>query len=76
MVVIYVQDVMIRQGEVNDTSYAKEDDDKILRVGLEGLYYNKASINMKNVSLVIGYFSGNSYVKETTIEGGGFTFKP
>ena len=76
MVVIYVQDVMIRQGEVNDTSYAKEDDDKILRVGLEGLYYNKASINMKNVSLVIGYFSGNSYVKETTIAGGGFTFKP
>lgn len=38
MVVIYVQDVMIRQGEVNDTSYAKEEDDKILRVGLEGLY--------------------------------------
>lgn len=76
MTLFSVQNIMVRQGEVQDRTYAKDEEKKMLRVGLEGLYYNKASINMKNSSLVIGYFNGNSYVKEITIEGGGFTFKP
>ena len=66
----------IKSGQIKDTAYAKDDEDKLLRVGLEGLYYNKSTITMKNSSLVIGYAINDSYVKEVTIEGGSFTFRP
>lgn len=67
---------LVRFGEIKDTAYAKDSEDKLLRVGLEGIYYNKSSITMKNSSLVLGYASNGSYIKEVTIEGGGFTFRP
>ena len=67
---------LVESEEIKDTVYAQNDEDKLLRVGLEGLYYNKSSITMKNTSLVIGYAVNSSYVKEVTIEGGSFTFRP
>ena len=67
---------LVKYGQINEVSYAKDGEQQLLRVGLEGLYYNKSSITIKNTSLVVGYAVNNSYIKEFTIEGGSFTFKP
>ena len=74
--IVLVNNSLLRFGQINETVSAANEEDKIVRVGLEGLYYNKSSITMKNSSLVLGYSVNNSYIKESTIEGGSFTFRP
>ena len=76
MSILTVHSSLDKYGQINDTVHAADEGQKIVRVGLEGLYYNKSSITMKNSELLVGYSVNNSYIKETSIEGGSFTFKP
>ena len=76
MSILLVHNSLLDYGQVNETVRAANEEQKIVRVGLEGLYYNKSSITMKNSELVVGYSLNKSYVKETSIEGGSFTFRP
>lgn len=55
---------------------AAEKDSSMIRVGLEGLYYNKSSVTIRNTDIVIGFSVDNSYYKEMSMSGGSFTFKP
>ena len=76
MCIITMYKATAKYSQIDEVAYAKEEDEQLLRVGLEGLYYNKSSITMKNTSLVVGYAVNNSYIKELTLEGGSFTFRP
>ena len=47
-----------------------------LRVGLEGLYYNKASVTVNNRILSAGYVTNEGFLEEVSLEGGPFIFEP
>ena len=51
-------------------------DSSVIRVGLEGIYYNQSSMIIRNESVVFGYCVNNSFVKEITITSNGLTFTP
>ncbi len=51
-------------------------DSTAIRVGLEGIYYNQPSMNIRNSSIVLGYCSKNTYVSEVTFNDAGLTFIP
>ena len=55
---------------------ASTEDDELLRIGLEGIYYNKTSITVRNTDIIVGYSVANTYHEETTLTGGGYTVKP
>lgn len=55
---------------------AAGEDDELLRVGLEGLYYNKSSITIRNADITVGYSVANTYYEEVKLQGGGYTVKP
>ena len=76
MSILFVHNNMDKFGQIEETVHAANEEQKIVRVGLEGLYYNKSAITLKNSELVIGYSANNSYIRETSIDGGSFTFKP
>ncbi|MBQ6814898.1 MAG: SpoIID/LytB domain-containing protein [Lachnospiraceae bacterium] len=59
-----------------DYVHAADKDTSMIRVGLEGIYYNKSSITIRNSAVVFGYSINNSYSKEMSLSGGEFTFKP
>ena len=44
MSIVLVNNSLLRFGQINETVSAANEEDKIVRVGLEGLYYNKSSI--------------------------------
>ncbi len=58
------------------TVQAATEDDELLRVGLEGIYYNKSAITVRNTDIKVGYSVANTYYEEATLTGGGYTAKP
>ena len=55
---------------------ASTEDDELLRIGLEGIYYNKSYITVRNTDIIVGYSVANTYYEEVTLTGGGYTVKP
>ncbi len=53
-----------------------EADSSVIRVGLEGIYYNKDSMSIRNSKLVMGYTVNNVFESEMTISDSGLTFVP
>lgn len=60
----------------DNKAVAAEKDESTIRVGLEGIYYNKSSITIRNTDVVLGYAVDNAYYREMTLSGGSFTFTP
>lgn len=58
------------------TVVASDEEDELLRVGLEGLYYNKQSITIRNADIVVGYSVNNKYYREFSCDNGTYTIKP
>lgn len=63
-------------GSSGDKVVAAEKDESTIRVGLEGIYYNKPSVTIRNPAIVVGYAVDNAYYKEMSLSGGAFTFTP
>ena len=51
-------------------------DSSVIRVGLEGIYHNQASMTIRNSSVVMGYCVNNVFVSEVQFNAGGLTFTP
>lgn len=68
--------VFFDDSQIADSVFAADKDSTMIRVGLEGVYYNKQSVNIRNADIVIGYSVDNSYYREMSVSGGSFTFTP
>lgn len=68
--------VFFSDSEVADVVLAENKDSTMIRVGLEGVYYNRQSITIRNTDIVIGYSRDNSYYREMALSGGSFTLAP
>ncbi len=51
-------------------------DSTVIRVGLEGLYYNMDSMNIRNNSIIMGYCVNNTFVSEAEFNDLGLVFTP
>lgn len=58
------------------TVSAYDEDNELIRVGLEGIYYNKSSVNIRNTGIVIGYSINNKYYRECSFSNGVYTIRP
>lgn len=57
-------------------SAAYDEENQLVRVGLEGIYYNKSSLTVRNTGIVVGYSVNNKYYKECSLANGMYTIKP
>lgn len=59
-------------------SYSNEmlPDSSVIRVGLEGIYYNQDTMSIRNNKVIMGYCANNIFVSEVEIESNGLTFMP
>ena len=67
---------LFSENRSGDTVYAEDRDGSMIRVGLEGVYYNKQTITIRNTDIVLGYSVDNAYYREMALSGGGFTLTP
>ena len=65
-----------KTGEGSGFVSAYDEDSQLVRVGLEGIYYNKSSITVRNTGIVIGYSIDNKYYREMSFSNGIYTIKP
>ncbi len=63
-------------GEDMKSVAAYDEEGELLRVGLEGIYYNKSSLTIRNTGIVVGYSINNKYYKELSFGNGIYTIKP
>lgn len=63
-------------GDGISTVSASDEENELIRVGLEGKYYNKQSITVRNTNIVVGFSVNNKYYREFSSDNGTYTFGP
>lgn len=63
-------------GDRVSTISASDEENELIRVGLEGKYYNKQSITIRNADIVVGFSLNNKYYREFSYENGTYTIRP
>lgn len=65
-------DMSGRSGTVS----ASDEENELVRIGLEGIYYHKQSVTIRNAEIVVGYSVNNKYYREFSCDGGAYTIRP
>lgn len=63
-------------GNTMPTVKAADEEDELVRVGLEGIYYNKQSVTIRNADIVVGFSMNNKYYREFSCKNGVYTLRP